>query len=98
MQQIALQNANRRNSKQFSTSNNLKKAMGSQEGYDQQTDGFSRLNNNQSKSPVNRQFSTMHGIMNSQDRNEEELDYEELIEEEICDNGESPLINAQSKQ
>ena len=36
----------------------------------------------------------MHGIMNSQDRNEEELDDEELIEEEICDNGESPLINA----
>ena len=36
--------------------------------------------------------------MNSQDRNEDDLDYEELIEEEICDNGESPLINAQSKQ
>ena len=69
--------------------------MGSQDNYDQHTDGFSRLNNNQSKSPVNvnRQFS-MHGIMNSQDRNEDELDYEELIEEEICDNGESPLINA----
>ena len=36
----------------------------------------------------------MHGMMNSQDRNEDELSNEELIEEEICDNGESPLINA----
>ena len=61
--------------------------------------------NSTAKSPIyNRQFSTLHNggmAVNSdgqtnlgQDEMEEE---EEMIEEDICGHGESPLINAQTK-
>lgn len=98
----------KRNSKQFGTSDNFKATGGGYQVGKTTTDGFSRLQNNQSKSPTNnynmnqnRQFSTMHGMMQSDgpdghmdDDPEEE---EEMIEEDICGNGESPLVNAQKK-
>lgn len=93
-QHIAKQQmGSQRNNKQFGTSDNFK-AGGHSIG---QTDGFNRLQNNQSKSPVNRQFSTMHGMMQSDGNDIDDAEEEELIEEDICDNAESPLVNAQVK-
>ena len=100
---------NRRNSKQFGTSDNFKASHGPsvyQVGYDQRTvdNNYSRLNNTQSKSPVNQQFSTMQGMMQSDGpRNEPDFgeeEEEEQIEEDICDYGEhtTPLVNAKTKQ
>ena len=65
---------------------------------------YSRLNNTQSKSPVNQQFSTMQNMMQSDGpRNEPDFgeeEEEEQIEEDICDYGEhaTPLVNAKTKQ
>ena len=51
----------------------------------------------------NRQFSTLHnngGMQSDGQTNlgQEEMEEEEMIEEDICGHGESPLINAQTKQ
>ena len=46
----------------------------------------------------NRQFSTLHNMMASEGEVDAFQDEEEMIEEDICDHGESPLINAQTKQ
>ena len=56
------------------------------------------------KSPIyNRQFSTLHnngGMQSDGQTNlgQDEMEEEEMIEEDICGHGESPLINAQTKQ
>lgn len=64
--------------------------------FDQRTDGFARKNANNKSPIVNHQFSTMNGMLRSEGgMNDDGIeDEEEQIEEDICDNGESPLINA----
>jgi len=56
VQQIGLQNRNK-----FGTSQNFKAGAHSVEN----TDGFNHGHKTQSKSPTNRQFSTMHAMMSS---------------------------------
>ena len=89
----------------FGTSDNFKQyQMGG--AMNRQSDGFNRLSNGgHNKSPLNnRQFSTLHGALQSEGNmvgeGEQQMleDEEEPIEEDICDNGESPLINAHTKQ
>lgn len=83
----------KRNQKQFGTSDNFKSGAA---GIDHRTDSFHRLQNNKSPQAYN-QISTQHGFVRS-DAGADDPEEEELIEEDICDNGESPLITAQTKQ